>query len=130
MKTEIKTSICFNDFPMHPDELSKELGVEATNIWVKGEKGKRTNKLRKNNGWKLQSELDKSEDLEKHVMFLLNKIRPIKHNFLRFSINYEPILSCVVYIYDGDRPPLNFSQEIIKELSEINASIDVDLYIL
>ncbi|CCQ70045.1 hypothetical protein CWATWH0402_2107 [Crocosphaera watsonii WH 0402] len=45
------------------------------------------------------------------------------------SNNYDLEISCVVYT-DGEVPSIHLDQEIINKSQQINAEIDVDLYVL
>jgi hypothetical protein len=130
MKTEIKASLGFTDFPMSPQDLTKELGIEPTNSWRTGEIGTMSKLPMKNNGWELGSGLELSRDFESHLKALLDKIRPYKENFIDAGKKYPAILSCIVYIYGQDRPFVGFESTSVKELAELNATIDIDLYIL
>jgi len=130
MKTEIKINLVFFDFSMSPDDLSQKLGINATSTWRKGDQGITVPIRKKTNGWELSSGLDKSTDFEKHIDALLAKIRPHKQQFIEMGKVLSPVLSFVVYSYDGARPSMGFSKEAIQELAELNAEIDIDLYVL
>ncbi len=67
---------------------------------------------------------------EKNITVLLERIRPHKQQFIEIGKTFDPVLSCVVYSYDGDRPYLGFSRDEINELAELNATVDIDLYVL
>jgi len=128
MKSEIEVKFSYSDFAMSIEDLSAELMTKPTHSWRKGDLGKLSNKPMKNNYWALSSGLDKSEKIDKHVETLLGKIRPNKRHFVRVGNRFHPVLSCVVYSYGGDRPCLGFSRTVIKELAELGADIDIDLY--
>jgi len=38
-------------------------------------------------------------------------------------------MECIVKSYGGDRPQIFFDKEVIRKLAELNAEIDVDLYV-
>jgi hypothetical protein len=128
MKTEIKASFGFTDFPMPPQELTKELGIEPTHSWKKGDPGIASKLPMKNNGWELSSGLELSKDFESHLRALLDKIRPLKENFINVGKKFPTVLSCIIYIYGEDRPYLGFESTVVKELADLNATIDIDLY--
>lgn len=130
MKSEIKVYFRIVGFPMSPEVLTDKLGLKPTDTWKKGDAGRIAKTTFKNNGWELSSGLNKSVDLKTHVGTLLDNITPFKKNFVKVCSEYPPDLICVVYSYGGDRPAIVFERDIIKELTELNASIDVDLYVL
>ena len=74
--------------------------------------------------------LHTSADFERHINALLARIRPYKQQFIENGKVLHPVLSCVVYSYDGARPSMGFSLDAIQELAELNAEVDIDLYVL
>ena len=62
---------------------------------------------------------------------MLKQIRPKINNLLPLNDNCEVICQCVVERNEEDgSPEINFQSNLIKDLSSINASLDVDIYIL
>ena len=82
------------------------------------------------NIWTLKSNTDPNIPLKNHIENLFEKIGPNIKNFPQLGNNCEVQCSCII---DGDEddgnPEINFPSNLIKKLSLINASIDVDLYI-
>ena len=128
MRSKIKASLRFDGFPVSPEQLSTELGLEPTEAWSKGDPC-RWAKERRSNGWKLSSGLEESADLEAHVNAVLHQIAPFKEKFRKVTAKYPPMLACVIYTYDGDRPAIVFERNVVMELADLNALIDIDLYI-
>ena len=48
---------------------------------------------------------------------MLARINPAKKRFF-----------AAMYIYARDRPPLVLSSEIVRELAELEAGVDIDIY--
>jgi len=84
------------------------------------------------NVWILKSNTDPNLPLENHIENLFEKIGPEIKNFSQLEEkNCEVVCQCIIegdYEEDG-YPEIYFSPNLIKNLSLINASIDVDLYI-
>jgi hypothetical protein len=82
------------------------------------------------NVWILKSHTDPNIPLKNHLENLFEKIGPNIKNFSQLVNNCEVQCSCII---EGDEedgnPEINFPSNLIKKLSLINASIDVDLYI-
>jgi hypothetical protein len=51
-------------------------------------------------------------------------------NAIQSLSGVEAIFSAAVYIYDFDRPPMGFDSATISFFSQVNADIDIDLYVL
>ena len=130
MKTEIKVKLTFSNFDITPEEMSEKLGLKASKILKKDQPGPLTKKLIKSNIWELDSGLNELENFENHIKVLFQKIQKHKNNFIKVCNKHHPVLSCIIYIYGKDRPWIGFSKTTIKNLAEINASVDFDIYIL
>jgi hypothetical protein len=130
MRSEIEVYFRVRGFSVSPEALTVELGMQPTRTWRKGDPLRFGKGTYKDNGWTIGSGLGKSIDLETHVKTLLDKIVLIRENFIKVCTKYHPDLVCVIHSYGGDRPAIPFDREIIKELAVLNASIDIDLYVL
>jgi len=130
MKSEIKITLQFEGFTILPDELSQQLEIDATESWLRGEPSGRTGIKKKDNAWLLDSGIQPLDGFEKHVTGLFQKIEPHMEKFVEFANECPPVLSCIVRSYDGDRPYMGFESQMVKKLAQLNATIDIDLYIL
>ena len=130
MRSKIRVCLRFGEFSMPPEELSTELGLQPTDSWSKGDPCRVAKKRTFTyNGWELSSGREESADLEAHVNAILHQIAPFKENFRKVAAKYPPMLTCVIYSYDGDRPAIVFERDVVKELADLNALINIDLYI-
>ncbi|WP_048327213.1 DUF4279 domain-containing protein, partial [Crocosphaera watsonii] len=64
-----------------------------------------------------------------HIKSLFEELHPVWGVLQEISNNYDLEISCVVYT-DGEVPSIHLDQEIINKSQQINAEIDVDLYVL
>jgi Domain of unknown function (DUF4279) len=83
------------------------------------------------NGWQLNPNLNNEEDLDTQLLSLIDKLNPVWSILIQLINNscYAQI-SIKIDAYDDDIPAINFAPETIKKIAEINAAIDIDLYIL
>ncbi len=121
-------------FDSHPDEITKQLGTEPTEIKVKGEfrtvgKKKPVRMLNKENIWILDSGLPRKIPVEKQLENLLDNIRPYKQNFIKIVDKYSAELNCAVYYYEAN-PGINLDKKILKEITELNLPLGLDIYCL
>ncbi|MBL0113110.1 MAG: DUF4279 domain-containing protein [Saprospiraceae bacterium] len=131
-KTKIKIilSIFGNDFSLV--SLSSLLEISPSNSWLKGEKIRnRSDLLRKETAWEFQMEYEENLFLETITEKLLNifncKSQAIKKFIEEHKLNTK--VDIVVIVYDAESPALFLNNKFIRFLNEINAVVDIDLYI-
>jgi len=134
LKNEYHAWLLVRSFEFHPKEITKQLGLEPTDIKVKGEyrivgKKKPHKMLNKENLWILDSELPRNIPIEKHLEHLVNKIKPYKQNFIKIANQYSLELTCAIYYYEAN-PGINLDKNILKELAELNIELGLDIYCL
>jgi hypothetical protein len=81
---------------------------------------------RKEDGWRLDSELPPQATLDQHAQNILDRIHPRAAAVT--SIDGKAQFFTAIYIHVGDRPPLVLSREIIRQLADLNAGVDIDIY--
>ncbi len=126
--------ILIRGFDVHPKEITRQIGLEPTDIEIKGEyrfvgKKKPHKMLNKENHWVLDSGLSREVSIEKQLEHLLNKIKPYKKNFTEISKKYELQLNCAIYYYEAN-PGINLDNNILKEITELNVGLGLDIYCL
>lgn len=130
MNDEIKLYIKIVGFEYDINYINKILDMKPTKSWNKGEKRHPSATiLHKQNGWMLRSNLPSNSTINDQAHDLIESIRPKKKQLIDLSKKAEITIYCSVYTSLG-RPEIYFGKDIIKFLSEINAAIDVDSYIL
>lgn len=131
MKTETIVYFLLTDFQEDPEEISLLLSISPSKTWKVGDlRIPKSILCHESNGWRLNSNMSDSEELEKHVRGLLEQLKPCWKKLIELTTNCYAQLSCVIYIYDFVRPAIHFDLDIIQKLTEIHTAIDVDLYIL
>lgn len=83
------------------------------------------------NIWVLTSKIDPSLPLSEQIESLFKRIRPKIKNFSLIEKKCEVVFDCIVEgDLDDGNPELNFPTRLIKDFSLINASLDIDLYLV
>ncbi len=129
---EISVAFTLTDFDCDPEEITARVGITPTKTWRVGDfiNKKKTMKY-EYNGWKLHSKIEKNADLESHIISVLEQLKSGWESLVKISQSYYTEISCAIYIYsDTERPAIHFSKQIIQKIAELNAEIDVDIYIL
>ncbi|MGK7883824.1 MAG: DUF4279 domain-containing protein [Crocosphaera sp.] len=130
MPFEISASFTITGLDFEPQNITDKLGIIPKKTWKTGDliNPKGTIK-RKHNGWVIESKLSKDNDLENHIKSLFKQLQPVWNRLQKISNNYDIEISCVIYT-DGEVPSIHLDKEIINKSKQINAEIDIDLYVL
>ena len=125
----IELSIVGDDFDI--ELVSKELDIEPTEIKKKGEL--LPNKKNRNieTSWSFMTGLEKSLDVRIQLCKLMDifykKIDKLKEICLYF--NTKVFVSILIIVKNQQTPSLHFRKEEILFFNEINAELDIDIYI-
>jgi hypothetical protein len=121
------------DFDCHPDEITKEIGITPSEIRIKGEirtSGKKKYKLiNKQNSWRIESDLPRNIPIEKHLENVLTKLRPHTQNIIKVTEKYYAEFGCASYYYEAN-PGIHIDHKLLKEITDLHAEIDLDMYCL
>jgi hypothetical protein len=110
-----------------PEQMTEEIGINPSKSWHKGDIRPKTCIKEKNNGWELQSCLAHEAPLVEHIDYLLSVIKPVHKQFQNLTQKYYAQLSCIVY-FDEELPELSFDKYLLKQLTDLNLSLDIDIY--
>src|SRR5574340_1223427 len=115
-----------------PEEITNVLGISPTKSWKKGDLISGTTIARKFDGWILSAaERSDSNEVEEHIKPLLTKLLPLKDRIAEVykEFELEAEINCAVYVTD-ETPVLYMSAVTLREISELNASVDIDIILL
>ena len=132
MRSELSVQFTLRGVDLNPDDVTRLLGLQPTEAWRVGDRitAIRVPRFFSDSAWRLHSGLPDTTDLEEQVKSLLDRLEPVWDVAVELGKKHYAEFSCVVYSYGGDRPAISFDNEVIKRLAELNATLDVDLYIL
>ncbi len=135
-KTSLYAYILFSgndDFSL--DVVTERLGVQPTETWKVGERVNPNHpinqKLRSHTGWRFKIDAKESLDTEDVLRPLLEVFQSKTDtiNQLKEELTLDVCLELVIQIYDGYTPGLVIYPEFSKFAAEINAFLDVDMYV-
>ncbi len=138
MRSEISVYLAFAGFDFDPEEITRLTGITPTRTrragdpvsWASSLSEENRQRIRvKANRWIVNSGLDSNVDLPTQVKALLRRLEPAWERLIELGQQYEPVMECIVRSYGGDRPEIFFDKEVIRKLIQLNAEIDVDLYV-
>jgi hypothetical protein len=126
---ETKVRLHVYDFECSPTEITRILGLNPTETWLRGDKvlPVADNTL-KENGWRLASPLHPiNTPLDEHLDALSSLVLPRATAFSMLPTGSIVEISCVICSFTH-RPVIHFSQEHVAAATSLKASIDVDVY--
>jgi len=131
MESEISAFFTLTGLDFEPSEITAKVGIMPSKTWKIGDSiDPRASIRRKHNGWSVKSQLEKSADLEDHIKSVLEQLQPGWLSLIELCKSYYAEIECVIYIVGDDRPAIHFDKHILQQIGELNAEIDVDLYVL
>ena len=132
MHSEVHAAYTLTGMEFDPDVITRKLQIAPTKTWRLGDPIQETILRHKHDGWSISSDLSDTDDLEDHMRALLKLIYPRRKQLeqLRRQYKLEAEFACAIYTYDGSRPAIHFDSEIVRQVAELGAEIDIDLFIL
>ena len=125
----IELSIVGDDFDI--ELVSKELDIEPTEIKKKGELLPNKKNWNIETSWSFMTGIEKSLDVRIQLCKLMDifykKIDKLKEICLYF--NTKVFVSILIIVKNQQTPSLHFGKEEILFFNEINAELDIDIYI-
>jgi hypothetical protein len=135
MKNELFLDFCIWNFDdTTADDITKTLGIQPIKVYIKGQKkNAKSATVAKQNGWRMNSGLDKYASFDDQMEAILDIIEPRIDLFRQFCEKYYCEFSCALYIYynnDESIPSIHLNSRYNRLVKELNIEFDVDLYCL
>jgi len=128
MDTETFVSLTIISSRYSPEEMNDLVGVHCDKSWKIGEFRAKTTIKEKDNGWVINSGLEKKDSLEDHIEALLKKIAPLSDKIQYLSEDNYIEVSCAIYA--SEAPPLHFEKNVIHQINKLGACLDIDFYVI
>ena len=127
MGNEIFVTLTIVSLKHSPEEIDAFVGVKCDNSWRIGDYRAKTIIKEKDNGWVVNSGLDKNASIDNHFEELLRKLSPLSEMIKLLSEENYVEVSCAVYA--DEIPSLHFEKDVIHRICKLGANLDVDLYL-
>ena len=129
--TNIKAEFLIFSNELHPNIITEKLEINPTQSWVKGDDIKGKNHKKEDNCWIISTEYEESLDINNQLSQLLVILQDQKEMLIEFKKKYDMkyIVEIVVKIRDEQTPAMYFERECITFINDIQAVIDIDLYV-
>lgn len=129
----VYTSLQIVDFRGTPAEISKRVGVDASDSWQEGDPVvPGTDVVRTNNGWMLRSDRAPQDRLDDHVRSIIDRITPNLDALVDLGEGLSIRFCCALYIKRSGAvslPDLYIDPDALRLLSRLGASIDMSVYV-
>ncbi len=128
-ETKVIVEFRVMDFARKPHEVLKELGLSTFEaVWEKGRPRTANAKIvHEENGFSIAADR-RFKTIEERVSRLVAKLIPLKERLKQVCGDYYAELSCVVYVAGDGVPAIHFSDDVLGQLADLKAEIDIDLY--
>ena len=109
------------------EELLKRIDIVPTNQWMKGEKVGCNGQF-KHSGFIYAPINKKTGEVEDKLTILVNELLPRKKMILNLLEIADVEIQVTYYGYKDQMWGINLEKDLIKKISELNLSLDIDLY--
>jgi hypothetical protein len=112
-----------------PAIVPEALGIEPSTMWRVGDTTRKSGRPYKRDGWALHSNEVESLDVEEIALPILIRLQPVAASLreLCARFNLEAILSCAVYVVDGQMAAISLGRDTVQMLCALGAALDVDV---
>jgi hypothetical protein len=131
MRSEISASYMLSGTDLDPAAITAATGIQPTSSRRAGDwitYPRRTFRAAAGR-WSVESRLPLSASLDAHLNDVFGQLSLGWAALVRVGLSYEAEISCVVRSFGGDRPAIGFDRDVVRRTGELNADIDVDLYV-
>jgi hypothetical protein len=124
-----KAAFCIYGETLEPGEISRELGLQATNSGLKGERPSKYPRARplRTSIWILNSPLDEHLPLQDHLKWLLGTLEP-KIDVVRAIARQYDAKSFCGYSSEHGQGGCTFDAALLDRIANLRVPLVLDLY--
>jgi hypothetical protein len=119
--------LSIDEFSCPVDEITKRVGLQPTEAWQVGDVVPPVRFPRKYSAWHLKSRLPHLEEVERHVIDVLDQIRGREAVFRDIAREFCVRMQCVGY-YNEYNPGFQLEPEVVRRVADCGAMLDLDAY--
>lgn len=128
MSTENFVRLIIISDSLEPEQIDNIVDIKCDKFWRKNDFRAKSIIREKNFGWMLESNLERTDDIELHIENIFQRIGD--HTEKIKSLSERNIVELSLAMYTEDTPALFFDKKIIFQLNALGAALDIDLYFL
>jgi hypothetical protein len=124
-----KAAFCIYGDTIQPNEMNRDLSIEATNSGLKGERQSKYPRARplRTSIWILNSSLDEHLPLQDHLKWLLDALEPKLEVVRGIAKQYDAKLICG-YSSEHGQGGCTFDAALLDRLANLGIQLVLDLY--
>jgi hypothetical protein len=124
-----KASFCIYGDTLQPDQINRDLGLQATNSGLKGGRQSKHPKARplRTSIWILESPIDTHLPLQDHLRWLLDALEPKLDVVHEIANRYDARLHCG-YSSEHGQGGCTFDVSLLKRIADLGVQLVLDLY--
>jgi Domain of unknown function (DUF4279) len=124
-----KASFCIFGETLQPDDINRDLGLQATNSGLKGRRQSKYPRARplRTSIWMLDSPLDDHLSLQDHLNWLLDALEPKLNVVHGIARQYDSKLICG-YSSESEQGGCTFDVALLDRLANLGVPLVLDLY--
>jgi hypothetical protein len=124
-----KAAFCIYGDTLQPDEMNRDLGLQATNSGLKGERQSKYPRARqlRTSIWFLDSSLDNHLPLQDHLKWLLDVLEPKLDVIHEIAMRYDARLSCG-YSSEHGQGGCTLDAALLERIAKLGVPLVLDLY--
>jgi hypothetical protein len=111
-------------------EITKDFLLQPTRFWKKGELMLKRNieKYYEESGFMFEPNSKKTGEVEKKIDHVLQLLQPFKNKMNELENDASLLIQVCYYGYKDQMWGIHLEKEMLKKLSDLHLSIDIDLY--
>ena len=112
-----------------PAVVTRAMGIEPTEAWVKGEPGGERGGVRTHSRWVLRSALRLAEPVDAHFDDLLPRLECRREAVADVRARFDARLAVAAYAHEVN-PGFRLSAAVVQRVAALGLALDFDVYCL
>lgn len=109
------------------NEISNYLELQPDHSWAPGDLRGKSGLVERNHGWRINSQLPTTTDVELQVTATLKRLCDVADKFQKLPEDLDKQLRCIIYSTNANSG-IYFSLEVVRAAAELGLSLDVDIF--
>jgi hypothetical protein len=130
-KTNVKAEFIIFPDELQPSVVTEKLEMTPTQSWIKGDDIKGKSYKKKDTCWTVSTEYEESLDINDQLSKLMIILQDKKEMLIELKKMYDMkyVFEIVIKVRNEETPAMYFERDCIKFINDIQAVIDIDLYV-
>lgn len=129
--THVKAEFLIFSDELQPSVVTEKLEMTPTQSWIKGDDIKGKSYKKKDTCWIISTEYEESMNINNQLSKLMILLQGKKEMLIQLKEIYEMkyVFEIIIKVRNEETPAMYFERDCIKFINDIQAVIDIDLYV-